>query len=379
MAKQGASPRTLGAAMDAPDNSFNLVRLVLALAVLAYHAWQLNPVAPRADPLSAVLQPVTDLGGLAVAAFFLVSGLFVTASWQRDPHPLRFVLRRAARLLPALFACLLVTTVLAVAFFSDAGPAGLLSAEPWRYIASNTAFHLLRYEIPLAEYRIPGVLGGMVLNGPLWTLYWEVRLYLLLVLLGVAAVLPMQAWLRGASVFLLVAANLFPQVLSGYVWELRMLSMFLAGVLLQTLAGQARVTAIHVLACAALLAVNWPRNAALTGSGATWFGLALLAGAAALWAGSARVPGTAHLRRHDYSYGIYIWHWPVMLMLRVFLPAADAPLLLAAALAVTLPLAALSWHLIEAPAIARVRRRLARPRKGERLLHFPHDRQTGSG
>lgn len=370
-----AASRSIGEAVEAQDNGFNLVRLALALAVLAYHAWQLNPAAPRADPVSGAMHPAANLGDLAVGAFFLISGLFVTHSWMRDPHPLRFAARRAARLLPGLFACLLVTTVAAVAWFSDRGWAGLLHPEPWRYIAANTGFHLLQYEIPTAEYMIPGVLGGQVLNGPLWTLYWEVRLYLLLVLLGVAAVLPMRDWLRGAALFLLLAAQLFPQVVAGYIWELRMLSLFLAGVVLQTLGERVRVGPAAVLACAALLLLGWPRNAALTASGLTWFGLALLVSALVLWAGSARLPFAL---RHDYSYGIYLWHWPVMLMLRTRMPAADAPLFAAASLAIVLPLAALSWHALEAPVLARVRARLA-PYRIPPPLHFHGSKRSLRG
>jgi peptidoglycan/LPS O-acetylase OafA/YrhL len=360
MAVNPASARTLAQAIDSHDNGFNLVRLICALLVVVYHAFQLNPVHPRLDPLSALLAPHTELGGIAVGVFFIVSGLFITQSWMRDPSLPRFALRRVARIVPGLFFCLLLTTVVAVGWFSEQGWAGLLGTAPWRYIFGGSVLHWLQYIIPPQELSLAGVLGGQPLNGPLWTLYWEGRMYVMLALVGAAAILPMRTWMRAMAIFLLLAANLFPTVLSGYLWEVRMWSLFLAGMLLQTLAPQVRIGIAPVLCALALAALNWTRSADLTESGLTWFGIALIMGATALWIGSARLAGWNHVRRHDYSYGVYIYHWPVLLMLRAALPPLDALGFLAAGLLVTLPLAMLSWHLVEAPALRAARRLLKR-------------------
>ncbi|MGZ5200125.1 MAG: acyltransferase family protein [Telluria sp.] len=359
-----ANTRTLGSAIETHANGFNLVRLVCALMVVVYHGYQFNTLRAAVDPVTGWLRPVADLGSLAVAVFFLISGIFVTQSWVRDPHIGRYALRRVARIVPGLFVCLLATTVAASIFFSDQGVAGLAASAPWRFIFGNTFLHELHYIIPPEELRIPGVLGGQDLNGPLWTLYWEGRMYVMLALVGLAAVLPMTTWLRACSLFLLLAANLFPDVAAGYVWEVRLWSMFLAGMLLQTLAPQLRVGPLQVACALALAALNWTRFAALTPHPLTWFGIALAAGAAALWIGSARVPGVKHVQRHDYSYGVYIYHWPVLLMLRAVLPPTGALRLTALAIVVTLLLAALSWHLVEAPALRLAHGWLRRSRGG---------------
>lgn len=352
--------RSLGSAIEGHDNGFNLVRLVCALLVVVFHGYQLNTLRAATDPATLWLQPVADLGGLAVAVFFLVSGIFITQSWMRDPHPGRYALRRVARIVPGLFVCLLATTVAACAFFSEQGPAGLLGTAPWRFIFGNTALHELRYIIPPEELRIPGVLAGQDLNGPLWTLYWEGRMYVMVALVGLSAALPLATWMRACALFLLLAANLFPEVAAGYVWEVRLWSMFLAGMLLQTVAGQLRVGLLQVGCALALLALNWTRFGALTPSPLTWFGIALAAGALALWVGGARVRHIGHIQRHDYSYGVYIYHWPVLLMLRAALPPLGALRLTLLAMAVTLALAALSWHFVEAPALGLARRWLRR-------------------
>lgn len=356
--------RTLSQVLTSHDNGFNLVRLLCALLVVAFHAWQLNTVAPAADPLSPLFAPHADLGAVAVGVFFLISGMFVTRSWMHDPHLLRFGARRLARILPGLAVCLVLTTCSAVLFFSEAGWRGLFSAPVWRYIGGNAVLHGLQYIIPPSEQAIAGVLNGQALNGPLWTLYWEARMYVMVALLGMAALLPMRAWLRAAAAFLLLAANLFPTVLSGYIWEERMWSLFLCGILLQTLAPRLRVDWRHVLCALVLMGLNWTRSAAMTPAGTTWFGIALVLGALALWLGTLSLAPLGavgrHLQRHDYSYGIYIYHWPVLLMVRASLPPLGGPALFAAGLALILPLAICSWHAIEAPALQALRRRLTR-------------------
>ena len=355
-----SASRSLGSAMAAHDNGFNLVRLAAALLVVVYHAYQLNTIHPNAlDPITNLVAPVTDLGNIAVSVFFMISGLFVAQSWRRDPHLMRFITRRVARIVPGLAFCLFITTLIAVCFFSNTGWRGLFSAEPWSYIFHNSVLHWLVYLVPPEHLFISGVLDDQALNGPLWTLYWEARMYIVLALIGCSAILPMREWLRAVAIFLLLAANLIPQILSGYIWEVSLWSYFLVGVLLNTLADDIKIGPRHLACAVLLLALNWTRSAALTPSGFTFFGIALICCTLALWVGTSRPTGCAHFERHDYSLGIYIYHWPVILMLRAALPPISQICLFIAAIVVVLPLSMLSWHLIEAPVLQWTRKKMA--------------------
>ena len=67
----------------------------------------------------------------------------------------------------------------------------------------------------------------------------------------------------------------------------------------------------------------------------------------------------ALLRPLDYlgeiSYGIHLWHLPVILTLRELLPAATPAAMLAMTLAIVIVLSAATWRFIEQPFIRRLR------------------------
>jgi peptidoglycan/LPS O-acetylase OafA/YrhL len=69
----------------------------------------------------------------------------------------------------------------------------------------------------------------------------------------------------------------------------------------------------------------------------------------------ALMPGLSHpvlALRHDFSFGTYLYGWPVQQALVQLVPAAGALWLLAPSLAITLGVAALSWFLVERPALS---------------------------
>lgn len=337
------STRTLAQSISTRSNNFNLVRLVLALLVLLYHAYVL---CGGVDPLSRWMSPHMNTGRLAVGVFFILSGLFVTQSLLKDSRLWTFVLRRACRILPGLFVCVLTTTLVAVAFFSEQGAVGLTAQSTWDYILGNSVLHYLKPDIPASEMVIPGVFAQRspdAINGSLWSLYWEAKFYILLAVMGAMAVLPSRLWLMSASVVLLILIQTMPGALLGYFWELPLLTLFLCGVLLTTLDRYVVISARHVAAVGAFFY--------LTGWGAPAFNLFLLAGALTLWLGTLPWRISGYLETHDYSFSLFIYHWPVMQMLKAAFPQMNSIFLLLSCCALLVPVVMLSWVYVEKPAI----------------------------
>ncbi len=79
----------------------------------------------------------------------------------------------------------------------------------------------------------------------------------------------------------------------------------------------------------------------------------LALGYVVLWL--ALVPGGVlrlYNRLGDYSYGFYLWQFPIQQCIVLARPQIRQPELLLASLPAALALAVVSWHLVEAPALA---------------------------
>src|SRR5262249_16085430 len=78
-----------------PPSNFDLVRFAEATLVLIDHSYPLTGRPGHPGPFG-----YETLGGFSVAAFFIISGFLVAASWERAPRVGAFMLKRALRIIP---------------------------------------------------------------------------------------------------------------------------------------------------------------------------------------------------------------------------------------------------------------------------------------
>lgn len=349
----------LARAFDPRSNSVNALRLALAGLVLVSHTLKLHG---GEDPIGRFTGGFVDLGTIAVDGFFALSGFLIAGSWLHSPSTGRYLWRRALRILPGFWVCLLVTAFVllpiaqllqygTLAGFPLTGEASALS-----YVTDNSALFVRQFEVR-------GLLGGEAVNGSLYTLFYEVLCYLAVAALGAAGLLR-----RGAGPLLVVAGLVqlfvFWQFLAdGSITAqsttleiaLRFGAMFVAGALAHRLAAVVPLGAVGgvlaglVLVWAVLLAVLVGEDPRGT--------LAYVAVAPPAVAYLVLLAGSSpRLRRigarRDLSYGLYVYAWPVQVLL-VLAGAAAWPVLLygVASLGVALLLARASWTWVESPAL----------------------------
>lgn len=326
-------------------------------------------------------------GYLGVDAFFVVSGFVITGVLVRERDrtgriSLRaFWVRRARRILP--LALLVIAAVVAVAPWVWAGAKvasvradalwAALFAANWHYAArADSYFDAGSAPPPLLHY---------------WSLGVEEQFYLawpLLVVLAVAVAggvrrhrpaIGVLAVAIGAASLVWAALQSTSDPTTAYYSTLtRAWELALGAALATVPAGALRLDAVR-LGPAARTTLSWAGLATLvtayvlvtpdTGSpwpGALW---AALGTALVLVAGiGAPAPGAVLLTNPvsgyvgDISYGLYLWHFPLVVLAPVVLATTGAATT-GVVLVGTLALAAISHHLVERPVLdaPRVRRR----------------------
>lgn len=333
---------TIAAAWAEGRNNFNLMRLIAAWLVIYGHAWAVT-AAPGHD-LITLLTRFRFAGGVAVDVFFVISGFLIAASLERNSVR-GYLISRGLRIVPALLVCVLLSALVlgpALTTVEDYWRRG----EVWRYIALNASLWTNAYFLPGVFETLPRA----AINGSLWTLPIEAKLYAALLV----------AWLAGA-----LTPKRYPPL-----WALALAAAAAVAwwkhPLPDHLANPANCTAFFITGT--LFWVNrgtirlslWPLAglliAAAIARGTSWFYLVYFPLLAYGTVFVALVPRLPEIRKTDLSYGLYLYGWPMQQL--AVMAGADTPLRnTLAATAMALVCAALSWHLVERPAL-RLKRRL---------------------
>jgi peptidoglycan/LPS O-acetylase OafA/YrhL len=255
---------------------------------------------------------------------------------------------RVLRIYPALIAATVVTIALAAA--STKLPwAGFLAHRETGDYFWHTALGLD------VRDRLPGAFAAnpypTVVNGSLWTLPVELRFYIVLALAGILGLLAHRVLWAVAVIAALTAMLTWPAYAVGLLDShgsaivVLLAALFLLGSLAYAWRDAVPVSLVAALAALGLIAWNpggYPRGALFA---------PLLTYVVLVAAYHPRLRLRAFNRLGDYSYGLYVYSFPIQQTLdeRV---VGIAPLpLFACALPLTLVVAMLSWHALEQPAL----------------------------
>jgi peptidoglycan/LPS O-acetylase OafA/YrhL len=335
---------TLADGLAAREDNFLLLRMLAAAAVIYGHAYAIVP--HRGPPeLVSWLDPSVYSGTLAVDIFFLVSGFLVTGSFLRRRHVMEFAWARALRVIPGYLVCLLGCAFVLGTLYTSLPAGGYLRDPATRdYVGQN-----IRLGFQMA-WDLPGVFTDnprrSTINGSLWTLPAEVRMYLWVAIAGLFGVLARRALCNLALLALLIVGLLAPHWLPGMPLPefVRMAAFFGLGVFCYVNRESVPASGWLVVGFAALA---WLVRATPMHP----FALGLAEAAFAFWF-AYRLRWHGYNRFGDYSYGVYLWGFPVQQVLAHHWPGAMPLANAALALPLALCVAVVSWHLVEKPSLA---------------------------
>lgn len=377
---RGVWPRTkpLASYEDSFDNNFNLMRLIAAAMVILGHSYFLTAQHGQREPLLELIG--IDSGTLAVDVFFVISGFLVAKSYLRNGRALSYVSARFLRIFPGLMAAVVFNVFVVGAIFTDLPLLAYLSQpEPWKYLLTNAT--LLSRLVQL-EYYLPGVFTdnpvSQAINGSLWTLPYEVWLYVGLLVGGTLGVFKKHQATNILFMGLLVvnavlASSLVHNPYSMLENFLRFSTFFGWGVAFLVNSSRIPVSGMLAIGLIAFAAIGW--NSPVSRS--LLFPLALAYNI--FWL--AYIPGgwvRMYNRLGDYSYGTYIYAFPIQQSILAMMPNTRPLLLLGITLPITLGIAALSWHLVEQPALRAKQRMRAvtMPSEGKKTIDLPGPRKV---
>ena len=329
------------------NNNFNLIRIAAALAVLAGHSFAL---LGQAEPLGKLLG--MSLGSIAVDIFFITSGFLVAGSLLVRQNIGDYIWARVLRIFPALWLMLLLTVFVLGALLST-----LPLADYYRHPGIYVYLIKCASLVTGIAYYLPGVFDANpfrgAVNGSLWTMLYEVCMYFLLGVFWLTFRWAKKNKLTPAGwvVVALLMAGLVFVMKDFYILNsrefIRLFYLFFTGVAYSLLKDRIRLSPRAFWPCVwAILA------AGLVNQQVFFYTYHLLIAYVLFFL--AYVPAGA-IRKYnalgDYSYGVYIYAFPVQQALLALFPQLTVAALMSASAALTLMLAILSWHGIEKRAL----------------------------
>lgn len=328
-------------------NNFDLIRSIFAIVVVIAHiaAFSQLEVFLR---LEEIFNPK-----VAVDGFFIVSGFLIFMSFERSSSLASYIKKRSTRILPGYIAVIVICAV-AFSLISSVSFKQYFNLAFLKYIF----FNLLT--LNFLQPTLPGVFETnriQAVNFPLWTIKVEIMFYI---------TVPFIAYILGkTNKFLAIGAIYLLSILySTAIMQLSgrldastivqleqqlpgQMAFFISGALLYYYFNKFRQNILLFLPLAVLVIIlhNHAFNIYLL------YPLALAA-IVIYFALIFKYLGNFG-KYGDFSYGIYIWHFPILQLLDHYKMFDNPSLAIPLSFISIFFVAFLSWHLIEKPFLSR--------------------------
>ncbi len=330
-------------------NNFDFLRFFFAISVIFDHFYVLSTGdGNNYWPLSAAK---------AVAGFFIISGFLITWSYCNNSNIKDFFTKRAKRIMPAYYTVVIICALFLCFISTQSFLDYFSSTQFFKYLAANFTF------LNFIEPKLPGVFAGNLepaVNGSLWTIKVEIALYFCV---------PLYCFFTKKGNKGIVFSSIY--VLSFLFSEICYSLYEKTGSEMYSILGRQFIGQLKYFISGAILLFFFDQFKKH---------IHLLTGISILVVISRCIPVSYHVyidlfidllfpisfailiigfafsfkylnnfgKYGDFSYGIYLIHFPVIQTLLYFkIHEKNFVLTLIISFVITIILAALSWHLIE--------------------------------
>ena len=374
---------TIGSKLDETKGigqGFDFLRIFLAVSVLATHSF----LIAQGNIHQFESKPYTLLYWVILPLFFALSGFLITGSAMRLKLK-DFLINRGIRIVPALAVDICIAALII-------GP--IFTTFPLRQYFTSYEFYAYFANITgIIHYILPGVFEQnpfpATVNGSLWTVPFEIGCYVIMSLFIITGVLKSKGKALSATIvttaYIVVSYSPSFHVLDHLGTRLHTLmdhffadrgnflySYFMVGSMFYLFRYKIPFHPGVLVLCLAtflLFAYGWfdflpdlTRKLSMMP-----FVIYIL-----VYVGMVKIPPLPIYRHGDYSYGVYLYGYPIQQVIVMLFPSVTSPYLhFAISLPLVMLVAMFSWHCIEKP-ILRVRKKFSfTARKGDETQSLP--------
>lgn len=319
-------------------NNFDIVRFSLAFIVMLVHAAEVT----RSADIRFLSQFLNS--DFAVRGFFAISGFLIAKSYLRSKSLTSYFIKRAQRILPAYIFVVVLCFVIGMCLTTLPLMDFLKNKETIKYLIANFSF------LNFIQPSLPGVFTSnpnQPMDGSLWTIKAELTLYVLLpFIVPLMKKSPLKVW----SIIFVISCAWFFYFTSLYTGPkadtlakqfVSLSSFFFFGSLLAI--HQPTFDRLKEITIVSLVVFLLFKNTQYS------FIIEPIAFSSVVILFCTNLCKEVKISQYgDLSYGMYLYHWPIIQVLQHFgLFATNAFIGLGLTIVITLALAYTSWNVLE--------------------------------
>lgn len=325
------------------NNNYNFLRLFAAFCIVLSHSFDLLNKS-NIEPLNYLTNGKIQFSFIGLCIFFSCSGFLIAKSANTSASIKSYLFKRVLRIQPLLIVwCLLAVFVVGSLFTTLSTSDYFNNIYTWRYFKTIMPLFGVQFELPQVFVNNPIDAG---VNGSLWTLIVEERLYVLMAFLFL--------FKKNRSTFFIVAVAILDVV---YILNL----VCYKGQKIPYLDTSPTYYALCFLNAGLLyfLKINFSKKISWLLIGSLFVSAASIYFTTFYFLQVMFIPvvvtGLAQLKcvcnkmgkYGDYTYGVYIFSYPIQQILIALKCTQNSYILFCYTILIILPIAFVSWHFFE--------------------------------